>query len=200
VGYSWTLPVAALLISLSNVSAAGAYLAAVARLPFVAGIDRYLPRAFGLLHPRWKTPWVALLVQFVIGAVFIFLGQAGTSVKGAYDVMASMTVITYFIPYLYLFAAMIKLQREPAGTEVIRVPGGKPTAVLAAVVGLLMTMLTIVLSTVPQPDEANKPLAVVKVVGGSAVLFAIGAWLYWAGKRRATASHLLEIPSTESLV
>src|SRR5262249_29261673 len=139
VGYAWTLPVAALLISLSNVSAAGAYLAAVARLPFVAGIDRYLPRAFGLLHPRWKTPWVALLVQFVIGVVFVFLGQAGTSVKGAYDVMASMTVITYFIPYLYLFAALIKLQGETAGPAVIRVPGGKPTAVLVAIVGLCMT-------------------------------------------------------------
>jgi glutamate:GABA antiporter len=186
VGYAWTLPVAALLISLSNVSAAGAYLAAVARLPFVAGIDRYLPREFGLLHPQWKTPWVALLVQFVIGVVFIFLGQAGTSVKGAYDVMASMTVITYFIPYVYLFAAMIKLQREPAGPEVIRVPGGKLVAFLVAIVGLFMTILTIVLSTVPQPDEPNKPLAVLKVVGGSAVLLAIGAWLYWAGKRRAS--------------
>jgi amino acid transporter len=133
VGYSWTIPLAAVLISLSNVSAVGAYLAAVARLPFVAGIDRFLPPVFGRLHPRWKTPWVALLVQFVIGVVFIFLGQAGTSVKGAYDVMASMTVITYFIPYLYLFAAMIKLQSEPAGPEVIRVPGGKPIAVVVAI-------------------------------------------------------------------
>ena len=115
---------AAFLIALSNIGAAGAYLAAVARLPFVAGLDRFLPPAFGALHPRWKTPWVALLTQFVLGAVFIFLGQAGTSVKGAYDVLVSMGVITYFIPYLYLFAAMIKLQREPAGPDVIRVPGG----------------------------------------------------------------------------
>ena len=42
-----------------------------------------------------------------------------------------MTVIIYFIPYLYVFAAMIKLQREPAGPEVIRVPGGRPVAVLS---------------------------------------------------------------------
>ena len=174
-------------------SAAGAYLAAVARLPFVAGIDRFLPPAFGALHPRWKTPWVALLVQFVIGVVFIFLGQAGTSVKGAYDVMASMTVITYFIPYLYLFAAMIKLQSEPAGAEVIRVPGGKPIAVVVAVVGLITTTLTIVLSTIPQQDEVNKPLAVLKVVGGSVVLSAIGAWLYWAGKRRAVSTRMPEL-------
>jgi len=187
VGYFWTLPVAAFLIALSNVGAAGGYLAAVARLPFVAGIDRFLPPAFGALHPRWKTPWVALLAQYVLGVLFIFLGQAGTSVKGAYDVLASMTVITYFIPYLYVFAAMIRLQREPAGPEVIRVPGGKPVAVLISVIGLLTTTATILLSVVPPADDPNQPLAVFKIVGGTAVLMAAGGWIYWAGKKKATS-------------
>jgi len=186
VGWGGVVPVAAFLIALSNVGACGAYLAAVARLPFVAGIDRFLPEAFGSLHPRWKTPWVALLVQFVIGVLFIFMGQAGTNVKGAYDVMASMTVIVYFIPYLFVFAAMIKLQSDPAGPEVIRVPGGKPVARLVAVVGFATTTFTILASVIPQPDDANKPLAVLKVVGGSVVLLAIGAWIYSAGKRRAS--------------
>jgi amino acid transporter len=185
VGFEGVIPFAAFLIMLSNVGAAGAYLAAVARLPFVAGIDHFLPPAFGALHPRWKTPWVGLLTQFVFGAVFIFLGQAGTSIKGAYDVLVSMGVITYFIPYLYLFAAMIKLQSEPVGPEVIRVPGGKPVAKLVAVVGLMTTMFAIVMSVVPQPDEPNKPLAVLKIVGLSGLLVLIGAWIYWSGKRRA---------------
>jgi amino acid transporter len=185
VGFGNVIPLAAFLIALSNVGAAGAYLAAVARLPFVVGIDRFLPPVFGTLHPRWKTPWVALLAQAVIGAVFIFLGQAGTSVKGAYDVLVAMTVIAYFIPYLYLFAAMIKLQGEPAGPEVLRVPGGKPVAMLIAIVGFITTSLTILLSLAPQPDEPNKPLAVLKVVGLSAVLVLLGAWIYFAGKRRA---------------
>jgi glutamate:GABA antiporter len=185
VGFPGVLPVAAFLIALSNIGAAGAYLAAVARLPFVAGIDRFLPPAFGALHPRWKTPWVALLTQFFLGAVFIFLGQAGTSVKGAYDVLVSLGVIFYFIPYLYLFAAMIKLQGEPAGPDVIRVPGGTPVAKFVAVVGFLTTTVTIALSLIPQTDETNKPLALVKVVGGTAVLVLVGVWIYAAGKRRA---------------
>jgi amino acid transporter len=185
VGFPGILPLVAFLIALSNIGAAGAYLAAVARLPFVAGLDRFLPPAFGALHPRWKTPWVALLTQFFLGAVFIFLGQAGTSVKGAYDVLVSMGVITYFIPYLYLFAAMIKLQREPAGPEVIRVPGGTTVAKLVATVGFLTTALTIVLSLISQPDEPNKPLALFKIVVGTGALVLIGAWIYWAGKRRA---------------
>src|SRR5215472_8620877 len=184
---SWqaVIPLAAFLIALSNLGSAGAYLAAVARLPFVAGIDNFLPHAFGMLHPRWRTPWVALVVQAVIGAVFVFLGQAGTSVKGAYDVLVSMGVITYFIPYLYVFAAMIKLQNEPAGPGVIRVPGGTLVAKAIAALGFCTTMLTIALSLIPQPDEPNKSLAVCKVVGSCGALLLIGVWIYVAGKRRA---------------
>jgi amino acid transporter len=185
VGFPGILPLAAFLIALSNIGAAGAYLAAVARLPFVAGLDRFLPPAFGSLHPRWKTPWVALLTQFALGVVFIFLGQAGTSVKGAYDVLVSMGVITYFIPYLYLFAAMIRLQREPAGPDVIRVPGGKVMAKVVATLGFVTTAATIALSLIPQPDEPNKPLALLKILGGCGALLLVGVWLYVAGKRRA---------------
>jgi amino acid transporter len=184
VGFPGVLPVAAFLIALSNIGAAGAYLAAVARLPFVAGIDRFLPPAFGKLHPRWKTPWVALLVQFVLGALFIFLGQAGTSVRGAYNVLVSLGVIVNFIPYMYLFAAMIKLQRDPAGPDVIRVPGGSTVAMLVAALGFVTTAATIVLCLIPQPDEPNKPLALLKIVGGTAVLLLVGVWIYVAGKRR----------------
>jgi amino acid transporter len=188
VGFPGVLPVAAFLIALSNIGAAGAYLAAVARLPFVAGIDRFLPPAFGTLHPRWKTPWVALLTQFVFGALFIFLGQAGTSVKGAYDVLVSMGVIVNFIPFLYLFAAMIKLQRDPAGPDVIRVPGGSTVAKLVAALGLVTTAATIVFCLIPQPDEPNKPLALLKIVGGTGALVLVGVGIYVAGKRRARQS------------
>src|SRR5437763_924516 len=62
VGWQAVIPIGGFLIALSNLGASGAYLAAVARLPFVAGLDRFLPAAFGRLHSRWKTPWVALLL------------------------------------------------------------------------------------------------------------------------------------------
>jgi glutamate:GABA antiporter len=178
------IPLAAFLIMMSNVGAAGAYLAAGARLPYVAGIDRFLPRAFGALHPRWKTPWVGLLTQFLFGALFIFLGQAGTSVKGAYDVLVSMGVITYFIPFLFLFAAMYKLQREPAAPGIIRVPGGKPVARIVAIIGFLTTSATIALSVLPPPDEPNKPLAVVKIVGLSVIMVLIGVGIFHAPRIR----------------
>ncbi|HUY14344.1 MAG TPA: APC family permease [Terriglobia bacterium] len=184
-GISWIIGLVALLITLSNLGAVGAWLTATARLPFVAGLDRYLPKPFAKLHPKWKTPYVALLVEAVCGVIFAFLGQAGTSVKGAYDVLVSMGVITYFLPYLALFASMIKLQRFPCGPEVIRVPGGKPAAYLLATTGIITTTLTIILSCFPEPDDANKALAVLKVLGLTAVLLAVGVFLYATGKKAA---------------
>ena len=62
-GAQWIVPIAAAAITLSALGGTGAWFAATARLPFVAGLDRYLPAAFGALHPRWKTPHVALYVQ-----------------------------------------------------------------------------------------------------------------------------------------
>jgi len=184
-GVLWVIPVCALLISLSNLGASSAYLAATARLPFVAGIDRYLPAAFGRLHPRYKTPDVAIWTQCIAGLMFIVLGQAGTSVKGAYDVLVSMGIITYFIPYLFVFASLIVMQREPTGDGVIRVPGGKRVAIPVAVVGFATTAFAIVLSVLPSPDEPNKILAVGKIVGLTGILIAIGVLLYRNGKARA---------------
>jgi glutamate:GABA antiporter len=184
VGWFSVIPISALLIAVSNLGAAGGFLSSVARLPFVAGIDRFLPSSFGKLHPRWGTPHVSLLVQMFAGILFVFLGQAGTSVKGAYDVLVSMGIITYFIPYLYLFASMFKVQKVQADPEVIRVPGGTLVARPIACLGFATTLFTIALSLVPSPDEPNKILAVVKIVGLTGLLLGIGWLLYFLENRK----------------
>ncbi len=184
----WLVPIVAALVTVNALGGVGGWFAATARLPFVAGIDRFLPEAFGRLHPRWRTPYVALLVQAAIAGVFVLLGQARTSVRGAYEALVSMGIIAYFIPFLYMFAAMIVVQREPAGPEVIRVPGGRPVATLLAAVGFVVTSVSIVLSCVPADDEPDKRLFVVKVVGASLALVAIGAAVYVAGRRRGDAA------------
>ena len=188
VGASWIIPIVAALVTLNALGGVGGWFAATARLPFVAGLDRFLPKMFGELHPKWRTPYVALLVQAVIALVFVFLGQAGTSVHGAYDALVSMGIIAYFIPFLFMFAAMIKVQREPAGPEVIRVPGGKGVARAVAALGFLTTAVSIVLACVPADDEPRKMLAVVKVVGSSLVLVLIGVGVYLAGRRSLDAA------------
>ena len=188
IGVGWMAPIVAAFVTMSALGGVGGWFAATARLPFVAGLDRFLPPAFGRVHPRWHTPHVALLVQAAIAALFVFLGQAGTSVHGAYDALVSMGIIAYFIPFLFMFAAMIVLQREPAGPEVMRVPGGQPVAVALASIGFLVTAISIVLACVPPDEEPNKMLSVVKVVGSSLALVAIGVVVYLAGRRRAAAA------------
>jgi len=184
-GLGWLLMPIALLVGLNAVGGAAAYLSSTSRLPFVAGIDNYLPSAFGRIHPRYRTPWVAIGVYGLAGICVALLGQAGTTVRGAYDVLVSMAVIAYFLPYLYVFAAMIRLQNRPVGPEVRRVPGGKPVAIALASLGFMSTLLTIFLSAIPAADEANKPLTVIKVVGGSALLVGAGVAVFLAERRRA---------------
>ena len=184
-GLGWLLAPVALLVGLNAVGGAAAYLSSTSRLPFVAGIDRYLPAAFGWIHPRYRTPWVAIAVYGAAGMLVALLGQAGTSVRGAYDVLVSMAIIAYFLPYLFLFAAMIRMQDRPAGPEVRRVPGGRPVAISLASVGFVSTSVTILLSVIPGADETNKPLAVLKVVGGTAVLVGAGVAVFLASRRKA---------------
>ena len=183
-GVPWLVPVVAALVVVNVLGAVAGWFAATARLPFVAGVDRFLPEAFGRLHPRWQTPYVALLVQAVLAAFFVVLGQAGTSVRGAYDALVSMAIIGQFIPYLFMFAAMAVLQREPAGPGVIRTPGGAPVARTLAAVGFLVSVAAIVLACVPADDEPHKTLAVIKIVGASAALFATGAAIYFLRTRK----------------
>src|ERR1035441_1514505 len=185
VGWNGIGPAVALLICLANLGGVGAYLAALARIPFVAGIDRFLPAAFGRVHPKWGTPVVALVTQAVCCMVFIVLGQAGSTVHGAYQVLVTMTIITNFVPYLFMFASMIRLQREPVEEGVIRVPGGRPVAIGLALVGLVTTCAVIVASVVPDPSEPNKVLAEAKVVFFSVLLIGGGVLLYVVGRRRS---------------
>jgi len=187
-GLSAAGAIAAAFLTLSNVGGVGAWLAASARLPFVAGLDRYLPPAFARLHPRWGTPVFALLVQALGTALFIVLGQAGATVKGAYDALVGMAVITYFLPYLLMFAALVRLQREPAGPEVRRAPGGPGMAVFLGLLGFATTAISIGLALLPPPDARNPALSVLKVAGSSLALVALGAWLYVRGRARRAAA------------
>ena len=141
----------------------------------VSGIDGFMHGA-AVLCGRLGVPWLGV----VMGA----LGQAGTSVRGAYDVMVSMTIITTFLPFLPLFAAMVRVQSRPAGEGVMRVPGGRPVATILAVVGFVSTAGTIVLSAIPADEEPNKPLALAKVLVSTAVLVGAGVVVFAIAQRK----------------
>jgi amino acid transporter len=177
-GWSVLVPVTAMLLVVANVGSVGAWLTAAARLPFMAGIDRYLPEHFGRIHPRWGTPHVSFLWQAMLTSVFIVMAHAGSTVTGAYQALIGMGIITYFLPYLFMFASVIKVQAQAPPPEVVRPPGGRVTATVLAAIGFSVTAAAMVLACVPDAAEPNKPLAVLKVIGSSVLLIGVGQIVY----------------------
>ena len=111
------------MLALAALAGTVSWMAGAARVPFAAGEDRALPQAFSRLHPRWQTPVFALVVQGLVSTLIFlvsaFLSATGgrTSVQEAYDILVNLTILIYFVPYLYLFAALPKLtggSRAPA--------------------------------------------------------------------------------------
>ena len=88
--------IAAILVTVGNAGGVGGTVAGVARVPFVVGIDRYLPAAFGRIHPKWKTPWVAILVQAFATGVVLILGQISESPNTAYQELVDAADDTLF--------------------------------------------------------------------------------------------------------
>jgi len=96
---------AAALVTLGNAGGVGSTVAGVARVPFMVGIDRYLPSAFGKIHSRWKTPYVSILVQAIISAIVLLLIQVNESANSAYQILVDAAIILYFIPFVYMYAS-----------------------------------------------------------------------------------------------
>lgn len=186
IGAPWLAPIAAALITITSLGSLAAWFEAVARIPFVAGIDRYLPAAFGKAHPKYGSPHVALMTQALITVVFVILGQAGTTIGGAYQVLVSLTIIVTFVPFVLLFASALRLARSPA-EDALRLPGGTKAVVACATVGLLTTLGAIVLGLIPPETEANRVLAAAKLMGATAAVMAAGAAVYWFGRRGKAA-------------
>ncbi len=91
---------AAVLVTIGNAGGVGSTVAGIARVPFVVGIDRYLPKAFGKIHPKWKTPHISMLVQAGVSGVILFLSQIQTAtVQAAYQLLILAAIILYFIPF-----------------------------------------------------------------------------------------------------
>jgi glutamate:GABA antiporter len=184
-GWEWLAPATGSLVVLTCLGSASAWLGSVARIPFVAGLDHFLPSGFSRLHPRYGSPTTALLVQAAIACLFAIMGQAGTTVKGAYEVLVNLMVIGLMVPYLFLFSATVTLARDGSRDIGLQIPGGRVSILAAAVVGLSTTVGAIVLSLVPPPDEPTKAFASVKIIGMTLLMLGTGVVFYWTGTRRA---------------
>jgi amino acid transporter len=177
---------AALFVSVGNAGGVGSTVAGIARVPFVVGIDRYLPAAFGKIHPRWKTPYVSILVQATVSGIVLLLSQINETTRGAYQGLVDVAIILYFIPFLYMYAAAIKLAGRPDRSEnpqAVLIPGGKLGVWLTCGIAFAVTFACICFSLIPPGDVTNKVFFEVKVAGASIAAIALGLGLYFRGVR-----------------
>lgn len=108
--------------------------------------------------------------------------------KGAYDVLVSMGIIAAFLPFALVFLAVIRLQGVPSDVPLTRLPGGRVTSTAFACIGLATTLTALVLAGFPAPDEPNKLLAVIKILGLTTILLGSGSVVYLLGQRAARRS------------
>lgn len=183
--------VAAMLVTAGNAGGVGSTVAGIARVPFQVGIDSYLPAAFGKIHPKWKTPYISILVQAGISAAILLLSQISESVRGAYQGLISVAIILYFLPFLYMFGAVIKLagrDDRTSNTHAVLIPGGKVGVWICGGLGAVVVTVCMFLSLVPPGDSANKWMFFVKVFLATSVSILIGLTLYWRGARTKKAA------------
>lgn len=178
---------AALLVTVGNAGGVGTTVAGVARVPFVVGIDSYLPAYFGKIHPRWRTPYISILIQAGISALILILAQKNETINGAYQVLVDAAIILYFLPFLYMYAAAIKLayrkDREQSPGAVL-IPGGRTGVWITGLLGFLICLLSMALSMIPPGETTNKAVFELKLLGGTGIAVLIGLALYWRSKAK----------------
>lgn len=160
-GWSWVPFALAICILLSVGGQLGTYLGGCARLPFVLGIGNLLPSAFAKVHPRYKTPHISVLFLSIGAGVLLLLSQLGETLRGAYQITVDMTVISLFIPFLYIFGAAWKFGQR-----------------LAAASGLCVSAIAIAFSFLPTADIQSVWGFELKLVGGCVLLFVAARLLF----------------------
>jgi len=169
------------LLAIGSIGGTSSWVAGAARVPFAAGVDHVLPSFFARLHPVYRTPHVSLVLQGVAASLIfltsVFLTVTGrqTTIQEAYDILVNLTILIYFVPYLYLFPAFIRLTR----------PGAAMTA--GAIVGFLATAISLGLVFVPPVGTENILNYQVNLIGQALIIMAIGAVLFWRARRLTPA-------------
>ncbi|HTM18685.1 MAG TPA: APC family permease [Terracidiphilus sp.] len=178
---------AAVLVTFGNAGGVGSTVAGIARVPFVVGIDRYLPAAFGKIHPKWKTPYISILVQAITSGLILLISQIKSpTVIEAYQFLIDAAIILYFIPFLYMFGAVIKLSRRrdrAQNPRAVLIPGGILGTWICGGLGFAVVLLGIIVSAVPPGESVNKVGFELKLVGGTVISILLGLVLYWRGAR-----------------
>jgi glutamate:GABA antiporter len=185
-GIGWILFPLALLMAASIAGSTSAWVSGSARILFACGLDRYLPKALGKVHPRHHSPHVALIMFGVLTSSIIAMSFIGASVQEAYLTLLDLAVALQMISYIYLFLALLKLAfSKSSAPRYFR----RPVLQLAGIAGLLMSTLGFAMAFVPSRQivslasfELKMVLTLLAILGLASGLFA-----YYSRLRPRTA-------------
>ena len=200
VGVGWVSVPFAVLLSLSIAGIGSAWMGGSARIPFVAGLDSYMPRWLGNVHPRYTTPYAALILQGIVSAVLVLLNFAGAGVQETFQKLLSLAVVLQLVPFVYMFGALLKFgmtEPVPQGQY------GKATMLLAGGSGLLTTILGIALVFFPAQQITSLWSYELWMFGGTLFFLGLAGFFFFVyGRRRQTRQTRLEtagaaVPASE---
>ena len=182
-GIPWILPIFALVLSISIAGIGSAWLGGSARIPFVAGLDSYMPAWLGKVHPKYATPYASLLVEAAISILLSVVFFAFSSVQEAFQTMLSLAVVLQLVPYVYVFAALLKLAWSAPRSEGVY---SRPVLILAGLSGLLTTVLGICLQYFPPLLIKSLPTYEFEMVSGTVLFLGLAAYFFFVyGRRKA---------------
>lgn len=98
------------------------------RLVFAMAEDGYLPRAFGRVHARYRTPHVAILVSSVVMVVL--------TLSGSFVTLAAISTIIRLLTYAATCAALLQFRRQRNGSPA---PFSAPFGRFAAAAALILS-------------------------------------------------------------
>ena len=192
VGASWIVAPFAVLLSFAIAGIGSAWLAGSARIPFVAGLDSYMPAWLGKVHPKYATPYAALIVHAVVSMILVIVNfSGGAGVQETFQKLLSLAVVLQLVPFLYMFGALLKL----AGAENF-VPGrySKTTLLMAGVSGLITTILGIALAFFPAQQITSIAAYEVWMFGGTLLFVGLAAFFFFVYGRRKAARKVVVAP------
>ena len=181
------------LLALGSLAGTSSWVGGAARVPFAAGVDRALPAAFARMHDKYRTPHVAIIIQGIVStlifltSVFLTVSGASTTIQEAYDIMVNLTILIYFVPYMYIFLVLVRLRRGPDegdGGHRLRIPGGRAGLYLVAICGFTATAVSLGLLFVPPAGTGNVLNYEANLIGQAAIVLGIGLAFYWHSAKR----------------
>ena len=184
VGVPWIVAPFAFLLSLSIAGIGSAWLGGSARIPFVAGLDSYMPRWLGSIHSKYRTPYAALLVHAGVSFALVLMNFVSSGVQESFQRLLSLAVVLQLIPFLYMFGALLKLALAP---DFQPVRYGKIKLILAGSSGLLTTTLGIGLAFFPAQQITSLFSYEVWMWGGTLLFIGMAAFFFFVYGRRKTA-------------